>query len=152
MPLSATVRQKRFPATSVCTSISTGAELCRMLLPSRFSSNRSSRARSTQNFACSAASVCCSDTSQVSACGLSQNCATSSRNSGPAANSCLRRGCVPYSSLLVRFRSSIRVRSFSLWVRMPPAFLPGSFRAGRRPAPAAPPSPGSAPAGCAHRG
>ena len=93
-----------------------------MLLPSRFSSNRSSRARSTQSFACSVAAVCCSDTSQLSACGLSQNCATSSRNSGPAANSCLRRGCVPYSSLLVRFRSSIRVRSFSLWVRMPPAF------------------------------
>ena len=113
MPSSATVRQKRSPARRVCTVMFTGFELCRTLLFSRFSSSRASSASSTESTVCSAGSSCSSVISQRSASGLSQNCATSCRNSGPARRFFRRRGWAPYSSLLVRFRSSMRVRSFS---------------------------------------
>ena len=122
MPSSATVRQKRSPARRVCTVMFTGFGLCRTLLFSRFSSSRAISASSTESTVCSAGSSCSSVIPQCSASGLSQNCATSCRNSGPARRSFRRRGWAPYSSLLVRFRSSMRVRSFSHWVRMPAAF------------------------------
>ena len=93
-----------------------------MLLFNRFSSNRSSRARSAQSIACSLCSDCSSAISHFFSCAFSQNCATNARNSGPARRFFLRSGCAPYSNLLVRFRSSMRVRSFSHWVRMPVAF------------------------------
>ena len=100
------------PARRVYTVMFTGFELCRTLLFSRFSSSRASSASSTESTVCSAGSSCSSVIPQCSASGLSQNCATSCRNSGPARRSFRRRGWAPYSSLLVRFRSSMRGGSF----------------------------------------
>ena len=91
-------------------------------LCSRFSTARASSAASASRIALSASGAISNATVQLAASGLSQNSAASLRSSGPAWVGWQRSGCAPYCSLLVRFRSSIKARSFSLWVRMPHAF------------------------------
>ena len=99
-----------------------GPALWRTAFCSTFSSARVSRAASACRMAVSTAGVMLQSSVQRAARGFSQKAATTRRKNGPAWVDRRRRGWAPYCSLLVRFRSSIRLRIFSHWVQMPPAF------------------------------